>query len=178
MKRVALLKRISKFSPTAKQVRFAVGGVLLLIALILMQRATFRQERLTVKPLSFMVGRSARQQCMSDARWKNREGWWGGYWWGSDSFTWKGREWGLGKSAYPWYWEYDKLALELNLVELAKAGRWADVEHNLLEKISSLRQEIERTDNKAKKRKFERTIDRAECYLYDAKQYRRTPVRF
>jgi|GEM_PF-5014909 hypothetical protein len=146
-------------------------GVLLVAGFLLFKQS---QHPMKIKPITIGGGKMS---SYTD-RWKDQKGWWGGYWWGSDTFFWKGREWGLGKSSYPWYWEHDKVARELNLAELARNGHWLQVESNILKKISDLEQEIQATDNKATKRKLERTIDRLEYYLFDAKNYQRTPIKY
>ncbi len=179
MKRVVRRKSF-KISLHIQQTTLVFAGVLLFVIFIFVQhRMFYKNQAFVVKPVSIMTGSSFIQESFPrDSRWKDHNGWWGGYWWGSDAFTWKGREWGLGKSLYPWYWEYDRLALDLNLVELAKKNRWSNIENSLSGKISSLQKEMQETDNKATKRKLERTIDRVEYYLYNARQYQRAPIKF
>ena len=112
----------------------------------------------------------------TSTRWQERSGWWGGFWWGSGPFWWKKRYWGPGYSAYPWYWHTDAIAIELDLVGLAQAGHWIELQTLITQEIQRTQQEIRDTANRIKKRKLGRMIERLERYLYDATEYQRTPV--
>lgn len=168
MKRV-VRKKALKLSPQAEQAVPVMGGVLLFMALISTQP---QQKQMHVKPITMNVGQTS--HLPSQSSWQEHKGWWGGYWWGSKPFAWHGRDWGLGKSAYPWFWEYDNLARELNLAQLAKQRKWSRIEIVINDKINELRREIDVTKNKATKRRLERTIQRLEYYLYNARMYKNT----
>jgi hypothetical protein len=169
MKRV-VRKKALKLSPQAEQAFPVMGGVLLFMVLISVQP---QKQQLHVKPIAMNVGQTS--HLSSQPSWQGHKGWWGGYWWGSKPFVWHGRDWGLGRSTYPWFWEYDNLARGLNLSQLAKQRKWSTIEKVINNKISELRQEIEITQNKATKRKLERTIERLEYYFYNARLYKNTP---
>jgi hypothetical protein len=167
MKRV-VRKKALKLSPQSEQVLPVMGGVLLFMAL-----ASVHPQQMPIKSITMNVGQSS--YLPSKPSWQEHKGWWGGYWWGSKPFVWHGRDWGLGRSTYPWFWEYDNLARELNLAQLAKKRKWSTIETVITNKINELRREIETTQNKTTKRKLKRTIERLEYYLYNARLYKNTP---
>ncbi len=173
-------RKILQFSQQQQVILAAAGVLFFIILLFVQQRIYVRCASMPIQSLNLSSEtplNSYQHTPIQDSRWIQRKGWWGGYWWGADSFSWNGRVWGLGKSAYPWYWEYDRLARDLNLAKLARKNQWGRIEYKIIEKIRSVDLQRKDTKNKATKRRLERTIDRLEYYLYDVHRYQKRSVR-
>lgn len=104
---------------------------------------------------------------------KSLRGWYAGYYWTDHEtpYRWKKKEWGVGQSLYPWYWEYDNLAKELDLAPLATQGRWRELEQRINQHVKQTEEHIAAMANRIRMRHYERIRDRLEQYREDAHRY-------